>query len=213
MQKAQSAIKSAINKNGFSLVEVMLTGAIFVLLVTALVGAWLYGEESEMLSGNRARAILIAEEGLEALRNIRDAGFSNLSDGTHGLTTTGNQWNLSGSSDTTDIFTRQIIISSVDTDIKSVTANVTWQQNPSRTGTVSLVTYITKWTAAKGEGVPPANCGEYCQTLPPGYTSGTCRQNSEQCTKNAETYEPGGDVICTTTFPGNPNYDTCCCLP
>jgi len=137
-----------INQAGFSLVEVILSTAVFVLLVTALVGAYLYGQEATMLAGNRARANMIAEEGLEAVRNIRDPAYANLTDGTYGLTTTGNQWNLSGSNDVSDIFTRQIIISSVDAKRKSVTANVTWQQNPQRTGSVSLVTYLTNWIRA-----------------------------------------------------------------
>lgn len=129
----------------FSLVEVILASSVFGLLVTALVGAYLYGQESTALAGSRARATLLAEEGLEAVRNIRDANFSNLSNGTYGLATTGNQWNLSGSSDTNGIFTRQIIVSSIDTKRKSVTANVTWQQNPQRSGLVSLASRMTNW--------------------------------------------------------------------
>src|SRR3989344_4346641 len=89
---------------GFSVVEVLLSSTVFILLVTALVGAYLYGEESTMLGGNRERATMLAEEGLEATRNIRDAAFSSLSDGTFGLATTSNEWNLSGSSDSIDIF-------------------------------------------------------------------------------------------------------------
>lgn len=138
----------ATKQPGFSLVEVILSSAVFGLLVTALVGAYLYGQESTTLAGNRARATLLAEEGLEAVRNIRDPAFVNLTDGTYGLTTTSNQWNLSGSSDTNGIFTRQVIVSSVDSKRKSVTANVTWQQNPQRTGTVSLATRLTNWIAA-----------------------------------------------------------------
>jgi len=126
-------------------VEVLLAGTVFALLVTALVGAYLYGEEATELSGNRARAVLLAEEGLEAARNIRDAAFSNLTDGTFGLSTTGNQWNLSGASDTSDIFTRQITISTIDSKRKSITSNVTWQQNVQRTGSVTLVSRLTNW--------------------------------------------------------------------
>src|SRR3989339_1628826 len=107
-------------QQGFSLVEVILSTAVFVLLVTALVGAYLYGQESTALAGNRARATMLAEEGLEAARNIRDANFSNLSDGTHGLVISGNQWTLSGSSDVTDIFTRSISISIIDMIKKTV---------------------------------------------------------------------------------------------
>lgn len=153
-ERSQSTPKgwSVTNHRGFSLVEVILSSAVFVLLVTALVGAYLYGQEASSLAGNRARAVMLAEEGLEAVRNIRDPAYINLSDGTHGLTTTSNQWDLSGSSDTTDIFTRQIIISSVDAKRKSVTANVTWQQNPQRTGLVSLTTRLTNWIASSGVG-------------------------------------------------------------
>ena len=115
---------------GFSLVEVILASSVFGLLITALVGAWLYGQEATVLSGNRVRATMFAEEGLEAVRNIRDDAFSNLINGTHGLAVSGNVWMLSGSSDTAGIFTRQIQISSIDATRKEIISTVTWQQNP-----------------------------------------------------------------------------------
>lgn len=204
MPKAWSATSQA----GFSLVEVILSSAVFVLLVTALVGAYLYGQEATVLAGNRARAVMLAEEGLEATRNIRDAGFSNLTDGTYGLTTTGNQWNLSGTSDVVDIFTRQIVISSVDSNRKAIIANVSWQQNPQRTSTVSLVTRFTNWQAS---APAPVTCNDYA--VQQGYSAGTCRQNTQQCTNHSETYLSGGDAQCVTSFPGDPSHDTCCALP
>jgi len=196
------------NQAGFSLVEVILSTAVFVLLVTALVGAYLYGQESTALAGNRARATMLAEEGLEAVRNIRDPAYANLTDGTYGLSTTSNQWNLSGSNDVTDIFTRQVIISSVDTKRKSVTSNVTWQQNPQRSGSVSLAARFTNWI---GSAPPPASCNEYAVSQE--YSAGTCRQNTQQCTNNSEIYLSGGDAFCVTDFPGDPSHDTCCALP
>ncbi|MDD5626511.1 MAG: prepilin-type N-terminal cleavage/methylation domain-containing protein [Patescibacteria group bacterium] len=195
-------------QQGFSLVEVILASAVFVLFVTALVGAYLYGQESTALAGNRARATILAEEGLEAVRNIRDAGFSNLTDGTYGLAVVGNQWALFGTSDTTGIFTRQITISAVDSERKSVTANVAWQQNAQRPGAVALTTYLTNWKKA----TPVNSCDIYCQLLGT-YTTGTCRENSQQCTKYDEIYEAGGDPICVTSFPGDASHDTCCCKP
>ncbi len=197
---------------GFSLVEVLLAVSVFGLIVTALVGGLVYGEQSTAIAGMRARAAMLADEGLEAARNIRDANFSNLTGGTFGLTTTGNQWNLSGSSDTTDVFTRTITISTVDSNRKQVTSSVSWQQNPQRTGLVQAVTYLTNWRASAGGGAPPSSCVAYCQTLP-GYSTGTCRQNTQQCTNNGETYESGGDSMCITNFPGDPSHDTCCCAP
>lgn len=145
MKKEQSHTKY---KKGFSLVEVILATSVFVLLVTTLVGAYIYGQESTMLAGNKAKATFIAEEGLEAVRNIRDSAFANLVDGTYGLTTTGNQWNLSGSSDLTGIFTRQMVISTVDSKRKLVTSNVSWDQNAQRSGLVSLSTRFTNWIAS-----------------------------------------------------------------
>lgn len=195
-------------QQGFSLVEVILASAVFVLLVMALVGAYLYGQEATALAGNRARANMLAEEGLEAVRNIRDDGFFNLTDGTYGLTTTGNQWNLSGSQDITDIFTRQVVISTVDSNRKSVIANVSWQQNPQRNGLVSLVSYFTNW---QNSAPPPADCNAYAISL--GYNAGICRQNTQQCANNSEIYESGGDANCVTSFPGDPSHDTCCALP
>ena len=129
------------------MVEIILATAVFGLLVTALSGAYLYGQEATALAGNRARAEMLAEEGLEATRNIRDSAFANLTDSTGtGLSTAGNQWGFSGSSDASGIFTRQTIISSVDPYRKSATTSVTWQQNAQRTGSVSLITRFTNWT-------------------------------------------------------------------
>lgn len=136
------------NHVAFSLVEVILATAVFGLLVTALVGAYLYGQEATSLAGSRARGVMLAEEGVEAVRNIRDSavGFLNLpnSVGT-GLITSGNQWGFSGSNDISDIFTRQTSISAVDSYRKTVTTNVTWQQNTQRTGSISIVTRFTDW--------------------------------------------------------------------
>jgi hypothetical protein len=135
---------------GFILIDALLASALFGLLATVIVGALIYGEESSATGGSRARAVLFAEEGLEAVRNIRDARFRNLNliDGTYGLTMAGNKWFFTGMPDTYDIFTRTITISSVDTKRKSVTSTVSWQQNAQRTGTVSLVTYVANWQAS-----------------------------------------------------------------
>ncbi|MEK7188008.1 MAG: hypothetical protein AAB691_04150 [Patescibacteria group bacterium] len=145
MRKAQSRINK---QGGFSVVEVLLAASIFALIVTALLGVYLYGQESTALAGSRARASMLAEEGLEAVESIRDAGFVNLVDGTYGLATTSNYWNLSGTSNTIDIFTRQIAISAIDDKRKHVTSTVTWQQNNQRTGIVQLVTRFTNWLAS-----------------------------------------------------------------
>ena len=131
--------------SGSLLVEALLASALFALIITGVVGAVIYGQQSTSFAGSHNRAILLAEEGLEATRNIRGTEFANLTDGTYGLAIVSNQWSLSGSSDTTDIFTRQIQISTINTTTKQATATITWQQNPQRTGSVALTTYFTNW--------------------------------------------------------------------
>ena len=134
---------------GFSLVEVLLAVSLFIFIITALVGAVIYGQESAAVSGARFRAELLAEEGLEASRNIRDNNFADLTNGDHGLAISENSWTFSGTSDTADIFNRRITISSVDADRKQITSTVAWRQTPQRSGSVSLTSYLTNWRAPR----------------------------------------------------------------
>lgn len=136
--------------NGFSLIEVLLSVSLFSFVITALVGAFIYGQESTAISGTRSRAILLAEEGLEASRNIRDKSFADLTNGEHGLAISeSNRWVFSETSDIADIFTRQIVISAIDANRKQVISTVTWRQTPQRSGSVSLITYLTNWRAPR----------------------------------------------------------------
>ncbi len=203
MKKGWSATKSS----GFSLVEIILASSLFAMLILGLSGAFLYGEENTALSGKRARAVFLAEEGLEAARNIRDDDFANLSNGNHGITITSNEWAFSGTSDVTNIFTRQVLVAAIDSDRKQITSTVTWQQNAQRTGSVQLTTYLTNWQASTGGPPPASNCAEFCQSA--SYSDGVCRQNAKQCEKNNEIYESAGDLLCTA----GPSADTCCCQP
>lgn len=138
-------LKIGNSQQGFSLVEIILSASLFGIIATALVGAVIYGRESAAVSGERARAIFLTEEGLEAVRNIRDADFANLTDGEHGLAISGSNWIFSGTSDNTGIFTRQIAIISLDANRKKIVSTVSWRQTPQRNGSVSLTSYLTNW--------------------------------------------------------------------
>ena len=194
----QLIAKDKLATKGFSVVEVVLAAGLFGLIITGLTSILVYGEESSALAGQRARAVFLAEEGIEAIRNIRDENFTNLTDGNYGLQVSSNQWALSGSSDTTDVFTRQINISTVDPNRKAITSTVSWQQTPQRTGSVVLATRLTYWPKV---AVVITTCSEYCISLGV-YTTGTCE--SKKC-KKGEINEAGGDQYCVG------KNDTCCC--
>jgi hypothetical protein len=133
------------SNRGFLLVEALLALALLSLLFVAFTGAFFSGQESTAIAGARIRANFLAEEGLEIVRNMRDADFLNLQDGTHGLAISSNQWIFSSTSDTSNGFTRQLQISTIDANKKQITSNISWQQNQQRNGLISLNTYLTNW--------------------------------------------------------------------
>lgn len=144
MKKELLPIKS-IFPRGYSLVEIILATALFALLVTTFVGVLVYGVESSAVAGKRTRAAFVAEEMVEAARNVRDGSFDNLTSGTHGLAVSGNQWVFSGSTDTVDIFSRSLTLAPIGTQRFTATTTVDWVQTAQRTASINVETYYTNW--------------------------------------------------------------------
>ncbi|MBP9864402.1 hypothetical protein KBC54_03065 [Patescibacteria group bacterium] len=173
-----------------SAVEILLAGAIFALLVTGLAGTYLYGQESAMVGGSRIRAVLSAQEGIEVTRNIRDENYTNLVDGTYGIATSTSQWSFSGVSDLFGGNTRAVTISSPGTNRKLISSAVTWQQNIQRTGSVSLVTYLTNWRAIATAAVKNGLLI---------YGDGTATPKSREYDATTNTFDPQASVLLATT--------------
>ncbi len=133
---------------GFSLVEVVLATALVGLFLSACSVGLVYGVRSTKEAGRKQQAMYFAEEGLVAVQNIRDAAYTDLVNGTWGLAITGNQWNLSGESDTNGLFTRAVTITESDAIKKQVTSTVTWADTSRKIQTISLVTYFSDWISA-----------------------------------------------------------------
>lgn len=134
-----------MNNRGFSLVEIILASALLLLTLTVFTAGVITGHESTVRAGVVGRATAVAQEGLEIVRSLRDADFSNLTDGAHGLATSGNQWILSGTSSTRDTFTREILISTVDADTKQIESRVTWPKTPGATSSIAIYSTLTRW--------------------------------------------------------------------
>jgi Tfp pilus assembly protein PilV len=145
-------------EHGFSIVEVLLGVTIFGFLASAVIGAVIYGRVSTAGAGDRTRANLLAEEGLEAVRNIGAASFSNLTDGTYGLSKSSNVWALTGTSDTSDIYTRQVTISSIDSNRKKVTSTISWT-GVGGNDQVSVVGELSNWRAVSKSWANAINPG------------------------------------------------------
>lgn len=140
------------NKDGFSLVEIVISIGLFGVLVSFLMTALIQNNRQEDYAVYKRQAIFLAEEGTEALRNIRDADYANLVAGTYGISENGSEWGLSGLSDQTDNFTRIITITDVDDDRRDISVDVGWDDLSVQNGTVTVATRLTNWMVASAGG-------------------------------------------------------------
>ncbi|MDQ5952624.1 MAG: hypothetical protein QG626_753 [Patescibacteria group bacterium] len=130
---------------GFMLLEAMLATITFAIIGMALLGALVYAQQSFVRSGERVRAAFLAQEGLEAVRILRNADADALTDGVYGLALSGNVWTLTGAPDTQGIFTRTVTITTTGSDRKSVTTSITWSQNGRSEQSYALTSLLTRW--------------------------------------------------------------------
>lgn len=186
MKKAPSYIrKNSYTTEGFSLVEILIAISVFLIFSYALATIIVNTERQLKHATNTERAASLAEEGLEAVRNIRDNNFSNLSNGTFGLATTTNQYNLSGSSDLTGLFTRQLTLSTISPSQKQVNSTVTWVDQISSTNSLTLSTYITNWraiTASQATTLTISTSTAYIRSSSRAYIRGISLSNTSLAT-------------------------------
>lgn len=142
---------------GQSLIEVLVAIAILALMATGSFGLVGTTVSESGIAVQQANARNLAEEGLEAVRQIRNADFSSLVAGTYGLVLTGSTWTLSGSSDVTDsAFTRTVTITQIDENQRDIRVAVTWTARPGRVLTYTESTRFANWVNAP---IPTAsNC-------------------------------------------------------
>lgn len=145
LAKREWRVSNTATQPAFSLMEALLSIALFSLLIGVLIGGSLYGQQAVLSAGNRERATSLAEEALEAVRNLRDADYINLAPGTYGLSIMDNHWVLESAPDHTGIFSRTIDITTVSDGVTKVDATVTWQWATTHVNTTTLTTYLTQW--------------------------------------------------------------------
>jgi len=147
MPRVWSIIRLKSDQRGLSIVEALLAATVFGMLTTGIVGAIIYGRASVADAGDHGRAMMLAEEGLDATKNIGNAAYANLADGTYGIVQSGGTWTLSGTSDASGIFTRQVTIATASTNRKTITSTVSWSSG-NNSGSVSVSSRITNWESA-----------------------------------------------------------------
>lgn len=142
-------------ESGQSLVEAMIALGVAVIVIVALVNLSLVALRSSTIAQNQLMAKNLANQGLEAVRALRDSDWGKLPSDTGstiyylnsdktGFTTTVEQ--IDKDTTTTKFFTRKIFVKddAVDQEKKQVTCEVTWSDSSGQKQ-VSISTYLTNW--------------------------------------------------------------------
>jgi len=157
-------IKKEKTNKGFSIIEVILAAAIFVIFSGGAVALVLHSFSSTRLAKEQLIANNYASEGIDAVKSIGNQSYASLVNtvGVGVSVTGGGVWTFSGTNNTFDKYTRVITVSDVqrdgsnnvvasggtlDANTKKITSTVTWNFSPNRNKTITLTSYITNWQA------------------------------------------------------------------
>ena len=147
---------------GFALIEALVSAAILSTVLAFAVGAYLVSTKTAGANGANVEATFLADEGIDAVRVIRDKGWSvNITpltvNSTYYLTWSGSTWVATTTNTYVDnTFERKFVLSAVyrdansdiaasgnlDPNTKKVTVSVSYLKG-SATTTKTLVVYIT----------------------------------------------------------------------
>lgn len=143
--------------------EVILAIAIFGLFAAAISTYALGGLVGQQTGADHVQAELLAQQGIEAVRAIRDRAFNENTYNQSAIQNTSNQWFYTGegTSETIGKFTRTITFSAVcrnstkdivtcpgtytDAQSKKATVTISWSPRLGITDQVQQITYLTTW--------------------------------------------------------------------
>lgn len=140
-------------KKGQALIEVIIAITIFAMVVS--VGFALFDYEVRQITENQqaVRAWAMAQEGIDAVRSIRDRGWASLTPGTYGLTLSGGVWSFQATSDTQTGLSRSVTITDRAANERDVRVDISWTLSGSRPRTTSASTILTNWRSITAGGV------------------------------------------------------------
>jgi hypothetical protein len=157
------------NESGFSVVEIILASALFLIFSGASIVVVLQGFDANRVATETIVANQYASEGIEAVRSIRNQSYAKLvataGTGVTQVPAGTGVWTFSGVQDQNTFapvnkYTRVITISAVrrdasgnivssggtvDPNTMKATSTVTWNHTPTRINSVVQTTYLSNW--------------------------------------------------------------------
>lgn len=156
---------------GFSFVELVIAVAVFMIYAGGLTVAATDSYLTRLENAKLVKAGLYFEEGWEAVRSMKNNNWANLTNGNHGLSLSGGEWNFSGTSDSYEAYIRVIRVSDIyrnasgeivisggelDPDIKQVAIDITWSPLPEKNLSLEAESYLTNYkNSSPWPPVPP----------------------------------------------------------
>lgn len=149
---------------GYSVVEVIVAASFFMIVLAGIVPFYLSVIKTNIKDSDRLQAEMYLQQGLEAARAIRDRGFTNLTNGTYGLSRSNGYWVFVPNVDVLGKFSRQIIISDLQRDSscnivssggttdpysKQINVIVSWSDGGAMQQ-MSKAQYLTNWASSVG---------------------------------------------------------------
>ncbi len=151
--------------DGFGIVEIIVAMSLFVIIAVAGVTTVTGSFSTNRLGEEETTANLFAQAGIDAVKSIKNQGWTSpfiatTCTGGCGLGLNGVSWAWSGLNNTLGKYTRVVTVSDVnrdvsgnivasggtlDSDIKKVTSVVSWLFSPLRSNAVTLTTYLTNF--------------------------------------------------------------------
>lgn len=138
-------------RGGFSLMEILIAMSIFTIATATISYLIIDSEISLRTSIDATKAVGLADEGIEAVRTLRDSDFDNLTEGEHGLGLVEGSWQFTGVSDDTGSFTRTISVVDVEEGVKKITSSVAWDVSQAREREIVFSTYLSDWKNTGGD--------------------------------------------------------------
>jgi len=150
---------------GQSIIELILAMAIFALMAATIAVFVLGGFDALRQGGEHTIARFLAQEGIEAIRSIRDGAWNSLAYTQSAVSTTAGEWTFvgEGTDETIGQYTRTITLSDVcrdrfddiavcpasytDYHSKQASSVVEWEIRPGITNSVEQTTYLTNWSS------------------------------------------------------------------
>ncbi len=160
------------DKKGFSLIETLLAITIFAIISIGVFHTAMEVMQRDAKIELQSMATAYAQEGIEAMRNIRDRNYLLVTNGDHGLGRENGAWvRIPAPENIDDFFYRTIVVSDVfrdengniaengtfDADTKRIVSTVEWNWRGFLPQSVSLKTYLSNWP---GQDLIQTDCEE-----------------------------------------------------